>query len=122
MANAFIRAVGGLALGVAGLFLVLFLSNVRSRIYYHGPNWSFLFWPFLYCVITGIGLLRLRKWGVISLFLPGIADAVMLISYHKMLTHGFPAPWVLFNIAFCVFLIAIPAVLLQGWKQLRWNL
>jgi len=109
-------------LSAAGFLFLLFVMNVRSRIYYHGPNWSFLFWLSLYCLMTGIGLARLRKWAVMSLFLPAIADVLILISEHKNLTQAFPAFWVLFNVAFALFLVAIPAVMVLGWKELGWRL
>ena len=67
-------AIGYLLLFAAGYLFFLFASNLRSRIYYHGPNYSFLFWLFLYSSITAFGLLRLRKWAVLSLFLPGILE------------------------------------------------
>jgi len=122
MTRALMRLTGVFTLGAAGFVLLLFIMNIRSQIYHHGPNWSFLFWPFLYCAITGIGLVRLRKWAVISLFLPGIAYALMLISDHKILIQAFPAFWVLFNVAFSLFLVGIPAVMLLGWKELHWKL
>src|SRR6266852_5408518 len=67
-------AIGYLLLFAAGYLFFLFASNLRSRNYYHAPNYSFLFWLFLYSSITAFGLMRLRKWAVLSLFLPGILE------------------------------------------------
>ena len=117
-----VRTVGCVTLVLAGVLLLLFLMNVRSRIYYHGPNYGFLLWMFLYCVTTGVGLLRLRKWAVIVLFLPGILDAAIVVYACEALKES-PLPlWVLFNIVLVVLLLGIPVLMLRHWNELSWRL
>jgi len=117
--NMFIRIAGRLTLFMAGAFLLLFLANLRSRFYYHGPNYSFLFWMFFYCMLTGIGLLKLRKWAVLLLFLPGILSvAIFVYSWTK--GASVPMPWALLNYGFVATLLAIPVVMLRNWHELRW--
>lgn len=114
-----IRIVGCLTLFLAAVFLLLFLANLRSHLYYHGPNYGFLFWMFFYCMLTGVGLLKHRKWAVILLFLPGLLSlAIFVYSWTK--GASVPMPWALLNYAFLAILLAIPVVLLQNWRELRW--
>jgi hypothetical protein len=42
---------------------VLFLAKLRSRVYYHGPSYSFLGWMALYVAVVGFGLLHLKEVG-----------------------------------------------------------
>jgi hypothetical protein len=109
---------GYATLFAAGLVLLLFLRNLRSRFYYHGPDYGFLFWLFVWSAIAGIGLVRLRKWAVILLFFPGLATgAVILASVVKTSI----ATWVVFaNVTFAVLLLAIPVLLFRYWNELRW--
>jgi hypothetical protein len=114
--NSFIRIVGRLTLFVAAIFLVLFLANLRSRLYYHGPNYSFLLWMFFYCLLTGIGLLKLRKWAVLLLFLPGVLPiAIFVYSWTK--GASVPMPWALVNYGFLAALFAIPVFMLRKWYE-----
>jgi hypothetical protein len=112
------KTLGYATLFAAGLLLVLFLRNLRSRLYYHGPDYGFLFWLFAWSAIAGIGLVCLRKWAVILLFFPGVATAVIiLVSVFKTSI----AAWaVLVNLSFTVFLLAIPMLLLHYWNDLHW--
>lgn len=109
---------GYATLFVAGLLLLLFLRNLRSRLYYHGPDYGFRFWLFAWSAIAGIGLVGLRKWAVILLFFPGVATAaVILVGVVKTSI----ATWVvLVNICFAVLLLAIPVLLSRYWNELRW--
>jgi hypothetical protein len=109
---------GYVTLFVAGLLLLLFLGNLRSRLYYHGPDYGFLGWLFAWAAIAGIGLLRLRKWAVILLFFPGVGTAVViLVGVVKTRI----ATWaVLVNVSFAVLLLAIPVRLFRYWNELRW--
>ena len=117
--SSFIRITGRLILFVAAIFLLLFLANLRSRFYYHGPNYGFLFWMFSYCVLTGIGLLKLRKWAVILMFLPGfLTIAIFVFSWTK--GASVPLPWALLNYGFLATLLLIPVVMLRKWHEMRW--
>ena len=110
---------GYATLFMASLLLLLFLRNLRSRLYYHGPDYGFLFWLFGWAVIAGVGLVRLRKWAVILLFFPGVATAtVILVSMFK--TNSVATWVVLVNIGFVVLLLAIPVLLFRYWNDLRW--
>ncbi len=117
--NSLIRIAGRFALFMAVIFLLLFLANLRSRFYYHGPNYGFLFWMFLYCAVTGVGLMKLKKWAVLLLFLPGILSIVIFI-YGWSKGASVPMPWALLNYGFLAALLAIPVVMLRKWRELHW--
>lgn len=111
-----VSARGMLALAV--LFLFLFGMNVRSRILYHGPNYSFIGWMFIYSAITGVGLLKLKKWAVVLLFVPFVLFlAVFVVATIK---NGFPMPWGIASVIFIGLMGAMPLVLLRYWKELQW--
>jgi hypothetical protein len=111
--------IGRLVLFMATVFLLLFLANLRSRVYYHGPNYSFLFWMFCYCLLTGVGLVKLKRWALLLLFLPGILSVVIFVASW---TSGasVPMPWALLNYGFVAILFAIPLVMLRKWRELQW--
>lgn len=117
--TALIRVAGRFVLFVAVVFLLLFVANLRSRFFYHGPNYSFLFWMFSYSAVTGIGLLKLRRWGVLLLFLPGILS-IVIFAYSWARGARALMPWALLNYAFVAMLLAIPALMLRRWRELRW--
>jgi len=114
-----IRAAGRFCLFMACVFLLLFAANLRARLCYHGPNYRFLIWFFLYCVVTGVGLLKERKWALLLLFLPGILTAVVLVYSWARGAHV-PMPWALLNYAFVAGLLVIPVMMLRRWDELRW--
>ena len=114
-----IRIVGGFVLFLAAIFLLLFLANLRSHFYYNGPNFGFLFWIFFDCVLTGVGLLKLRRWAVLLLFLPGILT-VVIFTYSWVKGARVLMPWALLNYSFVAALLGIPALLLRHWRELRW--
>ena len=101
-------------------FLLLFVMNLRSRIYYHGPNYGFLFWIFLYSAITGVGLIRLKKWAVLSLFLPCMWYAVILAIGLFKQKQSILDLSVLFNVAMLALVVAIPVRMLRLWHVLCW--
>jgi hypothetical protein len=117
--NFLIRISGRFTLFMAAVFLLLFLANLRSRRYYHGPDYSFLFWMFFYCLLTGIGLLKLRKWAVLFLFLPGILSIAIFV-YGWTKDASAPMPWALLNYGFLATLVAVPILILRSWHELRW--
>lgn len=119
-AHVFLVSIGQVTLFVSGVFLLLFIRNLRSRIYYHGPDYGFLLWIFLYCAMTGLGLIRLKKWAVISLFVPGILYAVILAIGLFKQKQSILDLSVLFNVAMLALVVAIPARMLQLWHVLRW--
>lgn len=103
---------------IAIFCLLLFLANLRSRFYYHGPNYSFLFWIFLYCLLTGIGLVKLRKWAVVLLFIPGILSWA-IFAYGWREAASAPLLRAILNYCFLAGLVAIPATMLLNWRELR---
>ena len=109
---------GYATLFLASLLLLLFLRNLRARLYYHGPDYGFLLWLFALAAIAGIGLVYLRKWAVILLLLPGVATAmIILVSMFRSSI----ATWVaLANISFAFLLLFIPVLLFRYWNDLRW--
>ena len=105
---------------MATVFLILFLLNLRSRIYFHGSDWSFLFWIFIYCMVTGIGLLKLRKWANVLLFIPGVFE-MMIFIYAMWFKHEWvPMPWAFINYGLLGVLIGVPSLMLRYWKELCW--
>lgn len=116
----FFRSMGLAAMAVSTICLTLFAFNLRSRLYFHGPNWGFLFWLSLYCALTGAGLLRLKKWAALLSFIPAILYAVILVvslNAEKSLYSGLA---LVFNFAICCLLFAVPAKMSRHWKALSW--
>jgi hypothetical protein len=112
------KFIGYLAFSMSSLLLFLFAMNLRSRAYYRGPNYGFLFWISLYFAVLGTGVVRCKKWGLILLFVPAVLDgAILLISLGTM-RHALLAA--LANIAIFGLLAAVPALLLRQWKELHW--
>jgi hypothetical protein len=78
------RIVGSFGLITAVLFWGLFFMNLRSRMYYHGPDWSFLGWIAAYLTVTGFGLLMLQRWAILLGFLPPVAIFLTYVaSWYK---------------------------------------
>jgi hypothetical protein len=112
----FVALVGYITLIVGGFLLLLFLMNVRSRIYYHGPNYSFLFWLLLYCAITGAGLVRPKRWAAVLLLLPGIFfTALLAYGMVRAQTPGL-MPWTLLTFAFVAVILGTPIFILHHWE------
>src|SRR6516225_4872938 len=101
---------------VAALFLLLYGMNLRSRFYYHGPDYGFLFWWFAWAASASIGLMLQRRWAVVLLFFPGIAFSVVLctgIVKSSRIDH-----WViLLNAVFVSLTLAGPIALLRFWRS-----
>ncbi len=117
----FIRRIGLLMLFGAGFLLFLFVVKIRSLIHYQGPpSRSLLLSIFLYCAIIGVGLLRLKRWAVILLFLPGILFVLIMVYGIIALKQPLPMPEGLFSISFIVVILGIPAIMLRLWKELNW--
>jgi hypothetical protein len=114
-----IQIAGRFTLLMAGIFLLLFLANIRSRFYYHGPNYSFLFWMFLYCALAGFGLIRLKRWAILLLFLPGICAGLIFIYASLAKGAHVPMPWALLNYGFVAVLLGVPALMLRYWDELH---
>jgi len=112
----FFRALGYISVALAVGLLILFLANLRSRLLYHGPNYSPLLWMSIYCAAVGIGLVYLRKWAVALFAVSSVTIGLFLIVRSIIET---PFPWTLVNIGmgilFC--LPTVPAI--RSWKQLR---
>ncbi len=105
---------------MACVFLLLFVANLRSRYYFHGPNYGFLLWMFLYSGVTGIGLLKFKRWAVLLTFLPGTLAVLIYIYAGWAETARVPMPWALLNYGFIATLLGIPALMLRHWNELRW--
>jgi hypothetical protein len=114
-----VRILGILGLLVAVLFGALYLMNLRSRLRYHGPDWSFLGWIAAYLTVTGIGLLMLRKWALLLSFLPAFAILVpFVIAWHRNRSLTMPA--ILLEVCQIGILIIVPGILLRSWRLLKW--
>ena len=64
------RAFGYFALLAAAFSFLLFLANIRARLYYGGPNFSWLGYVAAYAFMVGRGLVRMQKWAVVSFAVP----------------------------------------------------
>ena len=123
--NLLIREGGRVAFFLGAVFLLLFAANLRARINYHGSNYPFLLWISCYWVLTGVGLLKFRKWAVLLAFLPGVLYVVIVV-YGLTKGPSVQTPWIVFaaaavfNYFLAVTLVAIPANMLRSWQDLRW--
>src|SRR5690348_18466558 len=98
---------------------LLLIMNIRSRVYHHGPNYGFLFWVFVYFLVTGIGQLKQKKWSVILLFGPAIAYAVAIALAIVAMKRSVFAPWFWFNVLVFTLLGSAPFYLLRRWNGLK---
>jgi hypothetical protein len=103
---------------IAVALLLLLLANLQSRRFYPAPNLSY---PFsilcVYCFLAEIGLLKLKKWALLLLFLPGI----LLIVADAGSIARVPMPWALINYAVLAMLIGFPVYMLRYWKGFEWR-
>jgi hypothetical protein len=108
---------GYITLGFALVLGVLFLANLRSRLLYHGPDYSFLGLICVYAIVTGAGLLWSRRWAALMFALPTYAAGLFLVigGLAKV-----PFPWMLLDVMFGIVLCAAPTVVLRDWRQLKW--
>lgn len=114
-----VRILGSFGLFIAVSFWCLYLMNLRSRILYHGPDWSYLGWIAAYFTVTGIGLLMLKKWAVLLSFLPAIAFLVR--SAINLYKDGFSVQSDFITAACCAgVMIIVPLILLRNWRLLKW--
>jgi hypothetical protein len=113
---------GKFALLAAGIVLFLGAINVRSRLRYGGPDYSFLFWIAAYLAVTGIGLIRSRKWALLLLCLPAAFDAAMLIAGYRELAHMAAIGSIILNLFILAVLVIIPINGLHFWSELTWKL
>jgi hypothetical protein len=116
---AIFKTLGYAVLALASLLLLLYAMNVRSRLFYNGPDYSFMLWLFAWAATSGIGLLLMRKWALLLLFLPGFTFSIVL-CVGLMKSSGI-APWaILPNVLFVCVTVAAPIALLRFWKALPW--
>jgi hypothetical protein len=113
-----VRQAGQFAIIGSIVFLALFAANLRSRFYFHGPDYGFLFWISLYCAVTGVGLIRFKKWAVLMAFLPALVTGVILVASPRR-ANG-PDPGFFLAIALFGFLVAVPIGMFRHWKELHW--
>lgn len=102
--------------GIVFIFLAvatlgLFIANVRSHLKYGSSNYH-LEWVVAYFLVTGIGVRRMKRWGVLLLFVPA-AETIF-----AMMTH--PEDSWLLPLAWCAAFSAIPIVFCRRWKSLTW--
>jgi hypothetical protein len=94
-------------------------APARSRMLYHGPDWSFLGWISAYFTVMGIGLLKLRKWALLLSFLPAIAILVpFAIAWHR--NRSLTMPVILLEVSYIGVMIIVPGILLRSWRLLKW--
>lgn len=110
------RGFGYVAIGFAAVLGVLSLLNLRSRIFYNGPNYSPLGWMSIYWAALGVGLMYLKKWAV-ALFVVSMSGIGIFVVVRAIIET--PFPWMLINIAlglmFCI--PFVPA--LRCWHELK---
>jgi hypothetical protein len=113
-----VRQMGQFAILGSIVFLALFAANLRSRLSFHGSEYGFLFWISLYCAVTGVGLIRFKKWAVLLAFSPALAFGAILTT--SLRTSNGPDAGVFFMFALFAFFIAVPIRMFRYWKDLRW--
>lgn len=77
-----IQRLGYAALIAASFLLLLYVMNLRSRLYYNGPDYSFLFWLF------GWAAARRRR----SVAFTEMGLALVVCSRHRILTGNLEGP------------------------------
>jgi len=108
--------VGIIMIFCAACSLVLFSFNLAARYHHFSPiRWSFL-WVTLYLLGVGVGTLKLKKWAVILLFLPG---SIYLFLFGKSLSIGDPQT-IFLGFLWCLFLLVVPIALCTRWRSLAW--
>jgi hypothetical protein len=105
-----------MTLVLSSALLFLYLGNLRSRLYFGGPNWGFLLWLAAYSAITGTGLVLLRKWGAVLLFLPSVLIAGGLLGL--ALVHSIPLYVAIQGGLYSATLLLIAIVPLRRWHEL----
>jgi hypothetical protein len=106
---------------MAALILLMFLGNLRARYLYNALNLSYLLLSScVYCFLAGIGLLRLKKWALLLLFLPGVLF-IAVYAYGGILGARVPMPWALINYAFLAVVIGFPVYMLRCWHTFHWR-
>lgn len=70
-------------------------------------------------MFVGLGLLNLKKWAVLLLFLPGILSTVIFM-YAWAKGARVLMPWALLNYALVAALLGVPTLMLRGWRDLHW--
>jgi hypothetical protein len=114
-----VRILGIFGLLIAVPFWCLYGMNLRSRLLYHGPDWSFLGWIAAYFTATAIGLLMLRKWALLLGFLPVVAILVPLtIALRK--GESLTMPYILLAVLHVGVVIIVLGILLRSWRSLKW--
>jgi hypothetical protein len=113
----FERDIGYVTILFSALLLVLFGFNVHSRVYYHGPDYSFLGWLAAYTGFVGLGLVRRRKWAAILFVIPSFTSGI-LIGVGSLMRV--PFPWMVVNVGVGLLLCWISLLLLGEWKKLKW--
>jgi len=113
---------GKFALLLAGMFLFLGAMNLKSHIQYGGRDYRFLFWIAAYFSVMGIGLIRLRKWALLLLFLPAFVDVTLFILDYRDVAHGVPIGSTILNLCLLAVFTAIPVNGLLFWRELTWKL
>ncbi len=110
------RGLGFLSIAFAAVLFLLFLANLRSRLLFHGPNYSQLLWMSIYCGCIGIGMTYLKKWAV-ALFTVSLVAVGLFVTVRA--TIETPFPWTLVNLALgiCFCLPAVAAI--RCWSELK---
>jgi hypothetical protein len=121
--NDYVRLIcARLLLFMAAVTLLLFLGNLRSHYLYNAPNVSYLFLiACAYCASAGIGLLKLKKWALLLLFLPCVLFIVLyLCTWNLGSAARVPMPWALINYVFFAAMVGFPAYMLRYWHKSTW--
>jgi hypothetical protein len=106
---------------MAAVILLMFLGNLRARFLYNALNLSYLLLiSCVYCFLAGVGLLRLKKWALLLLFLPDVLFIAVYV-YSWVLGARVPMPWALINYAFLAVVIGFPAYMLRCWRTFTWR-
>ncbi len=67
----------------------------------------------------GAGLLKVKKWAVLLLFVPAIL-CLAVFTYGWMMGARALMPWAILNYVFIAVLFVVPTLMLWHWSELRW--
>jgi len=112
------QIVGGFSIFLAVIFIFLACMWKNPANYPENLRPVFFFLT-CYWLVTGLGLLRFKRWAALLLVLPGIVTLCIFIVAWR---NGAAAamPWALLDYAFVATEFFIPLLILRQWHHLRW--
>lgn len=111
------KILGWCVIGVGVACAVAVMANARTRAL-GGRDISPLLLYTWIGLVTGIGLVLLRKWAALVLSILSLASGIALITGSIV---AVPFPWVVLNIGFATTLFIPTLVTMYCWHELKWR-